>query len=171
MWGEAQDWPQNIVHVLGRATVVERGDAANGRSQVCYKSADPSEPTKLIFEIGECTHSFYLFAGGAPFSGTDKCQGSNIITRDLKTPNGLGLGLTPEQVKKILGPPSAAEHESLTYDYNVKLTRTKQRLEELKREAGPEYGPPDLQIDDGLSILIKFHDARSWYLYVASSSC
>jgi hypothetical protein len=165
-------WPLEIVSVLGRATVVGRGDAATGRDQICYESATSSAPTKLIFETGECTTSFYLFEDGAAFTGSDRCQVSKRVVRDLKTPSGLGLGLTREQVKKILGAPTRSDDESATYKSFVSLNRTKEQLEHITRDFPvAKYGRPDLQFDDMLSILIKFRNDSSWYLFVASTTC
>ena len=47
---------------LGKAAIIERGDAAAGRSQVCYVS--PEGRIYLIFEKGEVSELFYLFRGG-----------------------------------------------------------------------------------------------------------
>lgn len=168
VWGFDLHWPNPATRVLGRATVVERGDASGGRSQVCYDSVPRSEATKLIFETGECANSFYLFDGGQPFSGTDRCQSSKLVTNDLKTTSGLGLGMTREEIRKILGPPVVVHGDSFTYKYNVIFKRTKEELEEWKRLDGEM---PDAQFDEGLSIVIKFRGERSWFLYVASSIC
>jgi hypothetical protein len=92
VWGYPLHWPRSIVSVLGRTTVVGRGDAATGRDQICYESAISSAPTKLIFETGECTTSFYLFEDGVAFTGSDRCQVSKRVTNDLKTRSGLRLG-------------------------------------------------------------------------------
>jgi len=49
---------------LGKATLVERGDAATGREQACYASTREGENVHFIFERGEVDSSFYLFIGG-----------------------------------------------------------------------------------------------------------
>src|SRR5258706_1970442 len=50
---------------LGRASVVERGDAATGRSQICYASTEGSEQIHLLFVFIEGhTSSFNLFRWG-----------------------------------------------------------------------------------------------------------
>ena len=49
---------------LGKAPVVERGDASTGRSQVCYISPEERGTVHLVFEKGEVNEVFYLFVGG-----------------------------------------------------------------------------------------------------------
>jgi hypothetical protein len=170
VWGYSLNWPQQIVRTLGRATVIERGDAAFGRAQICYKSAGNSGQTKLIFETGECSESLYLFEGGPSFVGSDRCVSSMLVNESLKTPTGLGLGLTPAEVAKILGPPSATRRAFSVYKYNVKMRRTKEQIEAARRE-DPDPAPPDLGYDDSLSLVIRFRNGRSWYLYVTSGTC
>jgi hypothetical protein len=43
--------------MLGRAAVVERGDASTGRRQICFYSASEKQRTYLIFERGEVAYS------------------------------------------------------------------------------------------------------------------
>jgi hypothetical protein len=169
VWGYSLNWPQKIVRALGRATVIERGDASTGRAQVCYKSAANSGRTKLIFETGECIESFYLFEDGAPFAGSERCVSSMQVNEHLKTPTGLGLDLTPAEVTKILGRPSTARPDNLVYIYRVHMRLTKEQIESERREA-PNLAP-DLEYDSDLSLVIRFRNGRSWYLYVTSARC
>src|ERR1700716_394909 len=48
--GETSDFSA-VRSKLGKATEVERGDAASGRNQICYVS--PTGNVHLIFEVGE----------------------------------------------------------------------------------------------------------------------
>jgi hypothetical protein len=88
---------------LGRPTIVQRGDAATGRSQACYASIGDSNKVYLVFEDGEVTFAFYLFAGGPPWNGSDLCVKSPLVSRATRTDSGLHLGMTTADVKKILG--------------------------------------------------------------------
>src|SRR5712671_1756745 len=79
---------------LGRASVVERGDAATGRSQICYASTEASEQIHLVFEFSEGQIStLYLFRGGADWNGSNRCVKSSNATARLSTDAGLRLGL------------------------------------------------------------------------------
>jgi hypothetical protein len=169
VWSYSLNWPQKIVRTLGRVTVVGRGDASAGRHQVCYKSPANSRDSKLIFETGECSESFYLFEDGAPFVGSDRCVSSTQVNDHLKTPTGLGLGLTPTEVAKILGTPSTARPDSFVYVYRVHMRRTKEQMDSAARE--DPSGPPDVEYDSDVALIIRFRNGRSWYLYVMSETC
>src|SRR5215472_11725588 len=66
---------------LGRAQTAERGDASSGRAQVCYASPQRrSRPIHLVFESGEVTDSFYFFAGGPDWEGSDLCVKSRLVS-------------------------------------------------------------------------------------------
>jgi hypothetical protein len=170
VWRSSPNWPQKIVRALGRATVIERGDASTGRHQICYKSAANYRRTSLIFESGECSESFYLFEEGGPFAGSDRCVSSTQVNQNLKTPAGLGLGLTPSGVVKLLGPHSLKRPDFFVYKYNLKMKRTKEEIESERRE-DPTLGLPDLEYDSDLSLLIRFRNGRLWYLYVTTEFC
>jgi hypothetical protein len=45
------DWLRKVENKLGKAEIVERGDGASGREQLCYRSLDGE--VELIFEHNE----------------------------------------------------------------------------------------------------------------------
>jgi hypothetical protein len=49
---------------FGKLHEVQRGDAASGRSQACYVSANGESKVHLIFEQGEVNSSVHIFVGG-----------------------------------------------------------------------------------------------------------
>jgi hypothetical protein len=118
---------------LGQARVVERGDGAAGRSQLCYESAGDSGAVHLIFEHGEINYSFYLFAGGANWKGDDLCLKSKRVSRGLKTASGLALGLTPNQLETILGGASSRTKDKLVYEFEVDKTTSTEQFEQLRK--------------------------------------
>lgn len=67
---------------LGKAQLVERGDDSTGRHQICYTSLNDHPKIHLIFERGEVTDSFYLFADGPDWSGSNFCVKSNLLTEN-----------------------------------------------------------------------------------------
>jgi SmpA/OmlA family protein len=126
---------QNAAAKLGKAPVVERGDAANHRIQVCYSSLDKSQSVHLVFERdGEgFDSSFYLFEDGSPWNGIDLCVGSAPISAQLHTGSALRLGETQAQVRSILGKPSTSSPSKLTYVYEVRRKTSAQKLGEMRR--------------------------------------
>jgi hypothetical protein len=68
--GEAWDFDFSVVRSkFGKATEVQRGDAASGRNQICYRSS--SGNVHLIFELGEVDSVVYLFEDGPEWEGSD----------------------------------------------------------------------------------------------------
>jgi len=119
---------------LGQATVVSRGDAATARAQVCYVASDSD--THLVFEEeGEgFGTSFYLFKDGPNWNGSELCSKLPLISQPIQTANGLRLGLTRNQVEAILGKPSTASPQRLTYVLEVKKMTPASDLEKLRRQ-------------------------------------
>ncbi len=104
---------QTVQKKLGAAAVVVRGDAAVSRKQMCYKT--PKGSTFLIFEWGEVGSNVYLFRGGRNWNGKEKCVSSEFVKPGLKFTNGLRLGLSDDQVSRILGRPSRRSATRLLY--------------------------------------------------------
>jgi hypothetical protein len=122
---------------LGKATIVQRGDASTGREQVCYTSSAMAQKTYLIFEFGEDDSIFYLFTAGADWRGRGLCVRSKQVSADLRTGSGLKLGLSREQLKAILGEPDANAGDKLLYSRTIKKKSTSERFE-LQRKQYPE---------------------------------
>jgi hypothetical protein len=118
---------------LGKATVIQRGDASTGRSQICYSSLR-DQKTYLIFEKGEVNDAVYLFSGGPDWMGSDLCGASSLVTKDVSTASGLHLGQTTAQVRAILGKPSAVAADKLTYFLDVEKKSSAADFEKVKRQ-------------------------------------
>jgi hypothetical protein len=158
---------------LGRTAFVSRGDASTGRSQLCYASSQSGDATYLIFERGEVELSFYLFAGGPPWSGQKRCAVSPLIRRDLVTPSGLRLGLNRSQVERILGEPTAADESEITYWHQTK-EKTSPRDLENARKADAHISDKEFHEDydyffRSVWIVVKFKDAKTNYIGVSKS--
>lgn len=159
---------------LGRTTIVTRGDAALARTQACYL-ADDSD-THLVFEEnGEgFGASFYLFTGGPSWHGSELCSRILLPSQQIQTANGLRLGLTPAQVEVVLGKPSTASPDKLTYDLEVKKKTPASELEELRRRESAGMSEKDFLDSYGSyyvdsSVVAKFKAAKLVYLGVTTS--
>lgn len=158
---------------FGKATVVSRGDAATGRAQACYLTADLS--THLVFEEeGEgFGTSFYLFQGGPGWNGSELCRTTSLDRQEIKTADGLELGLDKNKVKAILGRPSTASLEELTYVFEAKKATPVGGLEKLRRQH-PDLSDKDFR--DSFSsynvdslVVAKFEKSKLTYLAVTES--
>lgn len=163
----------NAAAKLGKAQIAERGDAATGRSQVCYTSAEDPGRVHLIFENGEVTESFYLFTGGADWKGSDLCVKSNLVTKGLSAASGLRLGQAPADVRAILGEPSSVVTDKLIYSYRIQKKSSAEDFDKL-RQQHPElseeelhrnYGPYSL----GVYIEARFSSSKLTYLVVSKA--
>jgi hypothetical protein len=112
-------WLPEIETHLGKAEIVERGDGAAGREQLCYKSAADSGNTKLIFEHNEVYYSFILFDGGPEWKGIEYCAESPKVTRALAIPGGLRLGMSEEETESILGQPTYTKGSEHWYEFEA----------------------------------------------------
>ncbi len=158
---------------LGKTPIVERGDAATGRSQVCYVSQEDPGRMHLVFEKGEVTESFYLFEGGPGWKGSELCVRSNLVTKSLAVASGLRLGQKPAEIRAILGKPSAVTGTKLIYSFSVQKKSSAADFENLK----PRY--PELSEEElhrnyefytlGVYVEGRFSDEKLTYLSVTKS--
>jgi hypothetical protein len=156
---------------LGKAKIVERGDAASARQQVCYVSAGPQERTHLIFEKGEIGLFFYLFADGAAWKGSNRCVASKMISRAAATESGLRLGQTPAQVIAILGKPTKQSEDTLIYSFSIRKKASEQDVKQAHRQH-PDMSDKELHESfDFYDLTAEIHAkfARSRLIYLAVS--
>lgn len=156
---------------LGKATIIERGDASTGRHQVCYVSAATQAKVYLIFEKAEIGSTFYLFTGGPAWEGADRCAESKAISNRLATTSGVHLGMSPSQLVAILGKPTKRHEGQLVYSF---LTRKKTSPEDLKeaRERNPDMDEKDFHAnydyyDLGTGVEARFTNSKLTYLAVS----
>jgi hypothetical protein len=131
---EKLDFDQ-VAAKLGKATVVQRGDASYSRSQACYVSGLGSDGIHLIFEGGEGESStIYIFRGGPDWKGSDLCVRSNRVSANLTTGTGLRLGLSRPQVETILGKPDFAAGDRVAYCREFQKKVTAKEFERSRQE-------------------------------------
>jgi hypothetical protein len=119
---------------LGKAAEIGRGDAATGRHQVCYKSAQGLDTIYLIFEFGEVEETFYLFVGGPTWNGSDLCVKSSFITKRVGTASGLKLGITRAQAEAILGSPDHVDGDRLFYSREMQKKTSPTEFDQMRKE-------------------------------------
>jgi hypothetical protein len=100
---------------LGIVKTVGRGDAAVSREQACFRSAEGVPATYLIAEEGEVNSAFYLFSAARHWHGEEFCKPVPGVTNATSTESGVHLGMTPEELIGILGPPSSQSQNRLIY--------------------------------------------------------
>jgi len=158
---------------LGKAPIVERGDAATGRSQVCYVAPEEEGRIHLIFEKGEVSELFYLFQDGPDWKGSDLCNRSKLITSSLSVASGLHLGQNPAEVKEILGKPSVDTGSKLIYSFGVEKKSSVADFENLKPRY-PELSEEELHKEYefytlGVNIEARFTSGKLTYLAISKT--
>jgi hypothetical protein len=159
---------------LGEAQSVQRGDASTGRSQICYASVrDRPKRIHLVFESGDVSDWFYLFADGPDWKGSDLCVKSNLVTENVSVASGLRLGQAPAEVKAILGKPSAVIGNKIIYSFAFEKKTSLSDFDKLRRQH-PELSEEDLHRDYefysiGVYIEARFTQSRLSYLAVSKA--
>jgi hypothetical protein len=113
------DWLREIEARLGKAKIVERGDGAAGREQLCYRSPAGLGNIELIFEHNEVFYSFILLDSGPEWEGIEYCAESPKVTAVLATRGGLKLGLSETETESILGIPTYAKGSTRWYEFEA----------------------------------------------------
>jgi hypothetical protein len=142
--------------------VIERGDASTGRAQICFKSASESGRFKLIFEEGEVSSAAYLIDGGQSWNGSGKCVTSEKVSPKLATASGLHLGMTADEVEKILGKPCIKSNDSIEYAFDYQYLLPLEERRRLKKNPGTFE--PDEPVDWFGTMQIKFRGAKAYYI-------
>ena len=123
-----------IMARVGKTRVIHRGDGDTGRVQLCYASATTSGSVHLVFEFGEDGSLFYLFSGGADWKGSKYCAQSKHVSENTSAASGLRLGLSPSDVRKILGPPDAMQADEFVYSRQFEKKRTPKEFDTMRQE-------------------------------------
>jgi hypothetical protein len=165
-----------VASKLGKAPVVERGDASTGRSQICYTSGTSADKIHLVFEFGEGQSSaFYLFRGGVDWSGSNRCVKSSKLTENVSTEIGLRLGLPRVQVEAILGKADVAEGDRIAYGREFYRRATKEEFERSRQEYPESLSDEAAEGKFGsvpvtMELQARFKDSKMNYLYVSTDS-
>jgi hypothetical protein len=117
----------NVVARLGKAREWHTGDASESESKICYKiSTDHAEVIVVFASNGEMSSpkgqvtSIRLYGEGAAFPQRRHCARLAVPSEAIGIANGLKLGLTPDDVRTILGPEQISKRQSLSYTHCAK---------------------------------------------------
>jgi len=157
---------------LGPATNIERGEAGEWRSQLCYSLAGESQHAYLIFETGEIDRAFYLFKGPA-WNGNDKCAATNLAAGKLATGSGLHLGQSRAEVIAILGKPSGEREGEMVYSVESRKKNSPAELKKLRKRSS-QMSDQDFDkffavADLSAIVVLKFAESRLNYIAVSKS--
>lgn len=117
---------------LGEANILPRHGSASSSNTICYVSSDG---TVLSFGAGPMggfmdITEFAIWSRKAKFPNRSACRTSTVISRNVSTISGIKLGLTAEQLSKLIGTKVTTEPELTRYEL---LCRQKMTADEIKR--------------------------------------
>jgi len=118
---------------LGNARTVPVSKEEESDVALCYVS--PTDGTVLIFYSGSMAGwvdvtGFALWAREAQYPRASDCLSSKLVSRSLATTGGVRLGLTKEELQRLLGQPTGFGKASIKYQY---VCRRKMTDDEIKR--------------------------------------
>jgi hypothetical protein len=132
-----RDQFKDIAVKMGKAPIVERGDASTGRQQLCYMAADAPK-TYLIFEFGANESVFYLFTDGTDWNGQRLCIRTRQLLINSATKSGLKLGIMRGEAEALLGKADAASDNRLIYSREIRQKTSPAQFETLRKDY-PEH--------------------------------
>lgn len=157
---------QDVQSKLGQAKILQAKEQAP--HQICYVSNKKEDGTAVIFEAGpiggwEYITAFSLVSSKANFKERNQCTKSPLVSTDVKTRSGIKLGLTKNQLTKILGEPTIEQGSNILYYYNIRQRMTEKEIEKMSK-LWPEV------IEDPYADVSSFVEATLFHSEVVSIS-
>jgi hypothetical protein len=151
--------------VAKTSEIMTRGDAASGRTQICFKSSSEKGRFKLIFEegAGGLPSVAYLIDGGPDWPESYKCVVSQKVSDKLATASGLHLGMTAAEVEKILGKPCIESSDGIEYAFDYCYLLPADERQSLKNKGDLDADEP---FDWFGTMQIKFRGSKAYYIAI-----
>jgi hypothetical protein len=141
----------DVERILGPAPSKQADNVEE--ASACYTSPG-SDRTVLEFRYWfESVVGFRLFTGTLQYR--NHCAKSKLISADLTTSSGIKVGLSKDEVIKLLGPPSKRQQNSFTYEVSYDRPPTHEEIKRSKDAYRPVpasisvYGKIDLGFQHG----------------------
>ena len=114
---------KDVTARLGKAEPWHTGDAGLAESKLCYRAPSPDGEVIVVFASNSemavprfKVTAVRIYSPKVPFSARRRCAVLNVDASELRTENGLALGLSPEKFQEILWPKRRSKNGSLHYD-------------------------------------------------------
>ncbi len=127
----------DVQATLGESTVLKCSDEEEASNEVCYVSP-ANDQTKIVFEAGfsggwKELDGYKVIAGSVDQRCYRQCPTAAQLTGEVMTDGGLRLGLTRDQLIKLLGAPKQVRPNSLTFQWRSRQAMTKEEIEAESR--------------------------------------
>jgi hypothetical protein len=122
---------------LGNSTILKCSHEEEASNEVCYVSPS-SDHTRIVFEAGfsggwKELDGYKVIAGSVDRRCYRQCPGAAQVTSEVMTDGGLKLGLTRDQLIKLLGAPKQVRPNSLTFQWQSRKAMAKEQIEAESR--------------------------------------
>ncbi len=112
----------SVMRGLGKTEEWGSGDASTSETKICYRIKGGENDLIIVFASsaemasppGQINH-IRVYAVASMFAQRKRCSLIDVSAHDLKTSDGLRLGLSPAEIQAILGPKRVAKNQSLNY--------------------------------------------------------
>jgi len=163
---------------MGATVVWGTGDAATSESQICYRVPTTGRRVIIVFASnnemsqpkGQVNH-IVVYGDPRAFPDRERCAMLNRPPGALSTLNGLRLGLSPSEARRILGPRQLRKDQSLLYEASQRryLEPTDSRYSHWAVQKQCFDDPSRPYFDDFASITIKFRAGAAILLGLSSN--
>ena len=132
------DRMQRVYDRLGRINAFGFNVSGKGMNAICYVSGDHADATRLLFVFKKrgarrrTLSHIRIAAGDVKQDYLRWCMLSRIVSKDVATESGLKLGMTPAEVKSILGDPTDESTGFLGYEFHLQRKLTEREIRELE---------------------------------------
>jgi hypothetical protein len=140
-------------------------------NSICFVS--PTDGTVLTFSTGpfggfENITGFELWSRESKFPNVAKCTRSTLVSRDLSTKSGIRLGLSAEQLAKLVGAPSSGQTELSQYEMWCRQRMTDDDIRAFKNVNNWDVSA-DPYFDVGSFVQAHFINARVSRIKIAQT--
>ena len=133
------DSMQQVYNRLGRINAFGYKLPGKGKNAICYVSGDHVDATRLLFVFKKrgarrkrTVSHIRIAAGDVKQDYLRWCMLSRVVSKDTATASGLKLGMTPAEVKLILGDPTDESTGFLGYEFHLQRRLTEREIRELE---------------------------------------
>lgn len=158
---------------LGKTEEWGSGDASTSETKICYRIKGGENDSIVVFASsaelasppGQINH-IRVYAVASMFAQRNRCNSIEASADDLKTSDGLRLGLSPTEIQAILGPKRIAKNQSLNYNGCSKryLRKSDPYFDRWVGRTGCFENPSRPYISDCSFAEFQFRNGRTTYM-------
>jgi hypothetical protein len=144
---------------LGSGKAVRCAKDEEAPKEVCYVPTESDGP-KLVLQAGfsggwKEIDGFKLIGRESNEACYRQCTRSESVSSDITTGGGLRLGLSTQQIRKLLGVPTKASSKKLHFEWRARQKMTEEEVQAQKTVFHTNVTDPFWDVEDTIDILIS----------------